>query len=52
VAKGLKRGDIGPLLGISPHTVATHVKTIYSKLNVTSRAEATVAALRLGLVKL
>lgn len=52
VAKGLKRGDIGPMLGISPHTVATHIKTIYSKLNVTSRAEATVEALRLGLVKL
>jgi DNA-binding NarL/FixJ family response regulator len=52
VAKGYKRGEIGPMLGISPHTVATHIKTIYSKLNVTSRAEATVEALRLGLVKL
>lgn len=52
VAKGLKRNDIGPMLEISPHTVATHLKTIYSKLNVTSRAEATMEALRMGLVKL
>lgn len=52
VAKGYKRNEIGPMLGISPHTVATHLKTVYSKLNVTSRAEATMEALRMGLVKL
>lgn len=52
VAKGLKRNEIAPMLGISPHTVATHLKTIYSKLNVSSRAEATMEALRMGLVKL
>lgn len=52
VAKGLKRNEIAPMLGISPHTVATHLKTIYSKLNVSTRAEATMEALRMGLVKL
>ena len=52
VAKGFKRNEIGPMLGISPHTVATHLKTIYSKLNVNSRAEATMEALRMGLVEL
>lgn len=52
VAKGYKRNEIGPMLEISPHTVATHLKTIYSKLNVNSRAEATMEALRMGLVKL
>ena len=52
VAKGYKRNEIGPMLGISPHTVATHLKTIYSKLNVSSRAEATMEALRMGLVEL
>lgn len=52
VAKGLRRGEIGPMLGISPHTVASHLKTIYGKLNVSSRAEATVEALRMGLVQL
>lgn len=52
VAKGLKRNEIAEMLGISPHTVATHLKTIYSKLNVSTRAEATMEALRMGLVKL
>jgi len=52
VAKGFKRNEIAPMLGISPHTVASHLKTIYSKLNVNSRAEATMEALRMGLVKL
>ena len=52
VAKGYKRGEIGPMLGITPNTVATHVKTIYGKLNVSSRAEATMEALRLGLIQL
>jgi DNA-binding NarL/FixJ family response regulator len=52
VAKGYKRNEIAPMLGISPHTVATHLKTIYSKLNVSSRAEATMEALRMGLVQL
>ena len=52
VAKGYKRNKIGPMLEISSHTVATHLKMIYSKLNVTSRAEATMEALRMGLVKL
>jgi DNA-binding NarL/FixJ family response regulator len=52
VAKGFKRNEIGPMLDISPHTVASHLKTIYSKLNVTSRTEATMEALRMGLVQL
>lgn len=52
VAKGYKRGDIADMLGIKPNTVASHVKTIYGKLNVCNRAEATVEALRMGLVKL
>lgn len=52
VAKGLRRNDISQMLGISPHTVASHLKTIYGKLNVTTRAEATVEALRMGLISI
>ena len=52
IAKGLRRGEIALMLGISPHTVASHIKTIYGKLNVSSRAEATVEALRMGLLKM
>lgn len=35
---------------ISPHTVRTHIKNIYRKLHVQSRAEAVRVALRRGLV--
>lgn len=50
IAKGLNRNETAEMLNISPNTVASHLKTIYSKLNVSSRAEATLEALRLGLV--
>lgn len=51
IASGLNRTQAAKSLHISPHTVATHIKTIYSKLNISSRAEATLEALRLGLLK-
>lgn len=40
VARGYSNKEIGQALDISPHTVATHVKHIYQKLEVTSRSEA------------
>ncbi len=50
IAKGLKRNEVADLLNLSPNTVAAHLKRIYNKLNVSTRAEATLEALRLGLV--
>jgi len=50
IAKGCNRREIAHHLGISPHTVAEYTKHIYDKLNITSRAEAALAASRLGLV--
>jgi len=50
IAKGLKRTEVADLLELSPNTIAAHLKRIYNKLNVSSRAEATMEALRLGLV--
>jgi len=52
VAKGLSRHEVGELLGISPNTVAGHVKTVYRKLNISSRAEAAQEAIRLGLMRI
>ena len=52
VVKGFTYPEIGELLGISPHTVTTHVRRVYRKLEVRSRSEAVVEALQLGLVKL
>lgn len=38
-------------LGVSPNTIRFHIKSIYSKLEVHSRAEAVSKALRHGLVR-
>lgn len=50
LAKGLRLVDIAQALGISRHTVGDHVKSIYRKLNIGSRAEAALEARRLGLI--
>ncbi|TFW26506.1 response regulator transcription factor [Duganella callida] len=49
-AKGLSFDKVGELLGISPHTVVAHVKKIYRKLAVHSRAEAVYEATQMGLL--
>jgi DNA-binding NarL/FixJ family response regulator len=49
-AKGLSYDTIGELMGISPHTVVAHVRKIYRKLAVHSRAEAVYEATQLGLL--
>lgn len=50
LANGHTRTDIALALGISANTVAGHTKNIYRKLNVSGRAEATLQAVRLGVV--
>lgn len=50
LAQGVRIADIGIALGISRHTVGDHVKNIYRKLNITSRAEAALQARQLGLI--
>jgi DNA-binding CsgD family transcriptional regulator len=41
VAQGLTDVQVAQHLVISPHTVNTHLKSIYGKLHVTSRSAAT-----------
>lgn len=50
IARGLRLKEVAATLGISAHTVGDHVKHIYHKLQVGNRAEATVEAVRLGLL--
>jgi DNA-binding NarL/FixJ family response regulator len=51
VAKGYTLPEIAQQLGLSRHTIAEHVKHIYRKLDVSSRAEAALEAARMGLVR-
>lgn len=50
LANGYNRADIAVALAITSNTVAAHTKQIYRKLNVSGRAEATLQAIRLGVV--
>ena len=50
MAKGLSFGDVAELLAISGHTVTTHVRKIYQKLAVNSRAEAVYEARQMGII--
>jgi DNA-binding NarL/FixJ family response regulator len=50
LGRGLRVSETARVLGIAPHTVTGYVKNIYRKLNISSRAEAAVEAVRRGLV--
>lgn len=50
VAKGFTVPEIAEQMGISTHTVSTHVKRIYRKLHVHTRAEAVYEASVIGLL--
>jgi NarL family two-component system response regulator YdfI len=52
VAEGLSNKLIAHRLGISEHTVKTHVASIFAKLGASSRTEAVSRAIRRGLVML
>ncbi len=49
ITKGYKLSEAAQALEVSRNTIAYHVKNIYRKLQVTSRAEAAMEATRLGL---
>jgi len=50
IAKGFTLAQVGQALGITRHTTAGYVKTVYRKLEVSSRAEATREAMRMGMI--
>ncbi|PWR25979.1 response regulator transcription factor [Zavarzinia aquatilis] len=50
IGRGLRVGEAAGVLGLADQTVAGYVKSIYRKLQVSSRAEAALEAARRGLV--
>jgi DNA-binding NarL/FixJ family response regulator len=51
VAQGLSNKEIGARLVISPKTAGSHVERIYSKIDASSRAAASLFAMRHGLLR-
>ncbi|ODT68255.1 MAG: DNA-binding response regulator [Pelagibacterium sp. SCN 63-23] len=49
VSRGLRNADVAQVLGLAESTIATHIKSIYRKLGISSRAEAALHATRMGL---
>lgn len=50
LGSGCTYGQVAVRLGISPHTVVTHIKNAYRKLDVHTAAGAVMRALQLGLL--
>jgi len=50
IAQGLRVSEVSSVLGAAESTIATHIKSIYRKLEITNRAEAALHANRRGLL--
>lgn len=51
LASGCSYCQVAMRLGISPHTVVTHIKNAYRKLEVHTAAAAVMRAVQLGLLE-
>ena len=51
LSSGCTYGQVASQLGISPHTVVTHIKNVYRKLEVHTAAAAVMRAVQLGLLQ-
>jgi DNA-binding CsgD family transcriptional regulator len=51
VAAGHTLEQVGRRLGMARNTAHTHLKHVYRKLGISTRSQAVVAAIRLGLLK-
>ncbi|MBI3793096.1 MAG: response regulator transcription factor, partial [Gemmatimonadetes bacterium] len=52
LAEGLANKQVAARLGISEHTIKTHVAAVFDKLGVTTRAEAVARGVQLGVLML
>jgi DNA-binding NarL/FixJ family response regulator len=51
IAQGYSLSEAAAMLGVTRNTIASQVKSIYSKLNISSRAEAAIAASKMGILE-
>jgi DNA-binding NarL/FixJ family response regulator len=51
VAAGQSNKRVAQMLGVSPETVKSHIKSIFTKLKVDNRMQAVIHARRLGLLE-
>lgn len=49
IGRGMRNGEVAKELKLAESTVATYIKSIYRKLGISNRAEASWHAIRLGL---
>ena len=52
LARGFTQREAAEILGVSPHTIVSHVKAIYQKMAVNTRSEAVFEAIHSGLIKM
>ena len=50
IGRGLRNAEVAEEIGLAEGTVASHIKAIYRKLGISSRAEAAWHAARMGLI--
>lgn len=50
VSRGFSYAEIADLKHLSVHTIQTHIKSLYAKLEVHSKMEAVLEATRMGLL--
>jgi DNA-binding CsgD family transcriptional regulator len=51
IARGYSYARAAQRLGLSPHTVASHIKKLYGKLGVHSAGAAVMRAAKLGIIE-
>ncbi len=51
LARGYTYAQAGARLGVSPHTIASHIKKLYRKLGVNSAGAAVMLAIKLGIIE-